>query len=61
MQFTPPPPVGPSPTKMNEVTEKPQMQSSPEYLAQLMKDKTSFTMVSSMFVHVERLLDEGKF
>ena len=75
MQFTPPPPVGQLPVglphphahslnmppKMCDSGEKPAVQNTPEYLAQLMKDKTSFTMVSSMFVHVERLLDEGKF
>ena len=63
MQFTPPPPVGPLPVppKMSDFMEKPAVQNTPEYLAQLMKDKTSFSMVSSMFVHVERLLDEGKF
>lgn len=61
MQFTPPPQAAPSPNKMNEMAERPLVQCSPEYLAQLMKDKTSYTMVSSMFVHIERLLDDGKF
>lgn len=61
MQFTPPPQAAPAPNKMNEMAERPLVQCSPEYLAQLMKDKTSYTMVSSMFVHVERLLDDGKF
>ncbi|XP_011681234.1 protein quaking-A isoform X2 [Strongylocentrotus purpuratus] len=58
MQFTPPPQAAPAPNKMNEMAERPLVQCSPEYLAQLMKDKTSYTMVSSMFVHVERLLDD---
>ncbi|XP_071503470.1 protein quaking-A-like isoform X1 [Diadema antillarum] len=57
MQFTPPPPVA-VPPKMNDHAEKPPMQYTPEYLAQLMKDKTSFAMVSSMFMHVDRLLDD---
>lgn len=42
------------------VTEQPRL-PTPEYLAQLLKDKNSLPMVPNMFLHVERVLDEGKF
>ena len=35
--------------------------SSPEYLAQLLKDKKQIQAFPNVFVHLERLLDEGKF
>lgn len=34
--------------------------NSPEYLSQLLKDKKQIQAFPSVFVHLERLLDEGK-
>ena len=34
--------------------------NSPEYLAQLLKDKKQIQAFPNVFVHLERLLDEGK-
>ena len=35
--------------------------SSPEYLAQLLKDKKQIQAFPNVFLHAERLIDEGKF
>ena len=32
-----------------------------EYLAQLLKDKKQLAAFPNVFIHLERLLDEGKF
>lgn len=34
--------------------------NNPEYLAQLLKDKKQIQALPNVFVHVEKLLDEGK-
>lgn len=34
--------------------------NNPEYLAQLLKDKKQIQALPNIFVHVEKLLDEGK-
>lgn len=34
--------------------------SSPDYLAQLLKDKKQFQNLPAVFTHAERLLDRGK-
>lgn len=34
--------------------------NSPEYLSQLLKDKKQIQAFPNVFVHLERLLDEGK-
>ena len=47
-------------TNIEPIPEKP-MVPTPEYLAQLLKDKNTLPMVPNMFIHVERVLDEGKF
>lgn len=48
------------PTTQENVLEKP-MAPTPEYLAQLLKDKNTLPMVPNMFIHVERVLEAGKF
>lgn len=35
--------------------------NSPEYLQQLLKDKKQIQAFPNVFVHLERLLDDGKF
>ena len=35
--------------------------NTPEYLAQLLKDKKQIQALPNVFVHVDKLLDEGKF
>ena len=35
--------------------------NTPEYLAQLLKDKKQIQAFPNVFLHLERLLDEGKF
>lgn len=35
--------------------------NTPEYLAQLLKDKKQIQAFPNVFVHLEKLLDEGKF
>ena len=35
--------------------------NNPEYLAQLLKDKKQIQAFPNVFVHLEKLLDEGKF
>ena len=39
----------------------PNLLDKPEYLAQLMKDKRQLAAVPNMFIHIERLLDLGKY
>lgn len=34
--------------------------NTPEYLAQLLKDKKQIQALPNVFVHVDKLLDEGK-
>lgn len=34
--------------------------NSPEYLSQLLKDKKQIQAFPNVFIHMERLLDEGK-
>lgn len=34
--------------------------NTPEYLAQLLKDKKQIQALPNVFVHAEKLLDEGK-
>jgi hypothetical protein len=36
-------------------------QSIADYLAQLLKDKKQLAAFPNVFVHMERLLDDGKF
>lgn len=36
-------------------------QSIADYLAQLLKDRKQITAFPNMFMHVERLIDEGKY
>lgn len=38
----------------------PSTQSIADYLAQLLKDKKQLAAFPNVFIHVERLLDEGK-
>ncbi|KAJ8026744.1 Protein quaking-B [Holothuria leucospilota] len=47
----------PNAVKM-ENTDKAKMPSTPEYLAQLLKDRKSLEYVPNVFIHTERLLDE---
>lgn len=35
--------------------------NTPEYLAQLLKDKKQIQAFPNVFVHLDKLLDEGKF
>lgn len=35
--------------------------NTPEYLAQLLKDKKQIQAFPNVFIHLEKLLDEGKF
>lgn len=42
-------------TEMNAVNT----QSIADYLAQLLKDRKQITAFPNMFMHVERLIDEG--
>ena len=35
--------------------------STPEYLSQLLKDKKQLQAFPNVFVHMERLLDDGKY
>lgn len=44
-------------TEMNAVNT----QSIADYLAQLLKDRKQITAFPNMFMHVERLIDEGNF
>ena len=47
-------------TKMGTETNKDD-RNNPEYLAQLLKDKKQIQAFPNVFVHLEKLLDEGKF
>ncbi len=38
----------------------PSLADNPEYLSQLLKDKRQLSAVPNMFMHIERLLDQGK-
>lgn len=44
-------------TEMNAVNT----QSIADYLAQLLKDRKQITAFPNMFMHVERLIDEGNY
>ena len=46
---------------MGTETNKYEDRNSPEYLAQLLKDKKQIQAFPSVFMHLERLLDEGKW
>lgn len=46
--------------KMGTETNKDD-RNNPEYLAQLLKDKKQIQAFPNVFVHLEKLLDEGKF
>ena len=35
--------------------------NTPEYLAQLLKDKKQIQALPNVFIHTEKILDEGKF
>lgn len=35
--------------------------NTPEYLSQLLKDKKQMQAFPNVFIHVEKLLDDGKF
>lgn len=35
--------------------------NTPEYLAQLLKDKKQLQALPNVFIHTEKILDEGKF
>jgi hypothetical protein len=37
----------------------PTLMDNPEYLSQLLKDKRQLGAVPHMFIHIERLLDQG--
>jgi hypothetical protein len=43
------------------VTAATSTQSIADYLAQLLKDKKQLAAFPNVFVHMERLLDDGKF
>ena len=45
----------------NTFTQIKEDRSSPEYLAQLLKDKKQIQAFPNVFLHAERLIDEGKF
>lgn len=45
--------------KMTEINAV-NTQSIADYLAQLLKDRKQITAFPNMFMHVERLIDEGK-
>lgn len=53
-------PKFPNAVNMEDNTEKIKMPSTPEYLAQLLKDRKSLEYVPNVFIHTERLLDEGE-
>ena len=38
----------------------PSLVDNPEYLSQLLKDKRQLAAVPNMFMHLERLLDQGQ-
>jgi protein quaking len=38
----------------------PSLTDNPEYLSQLLKDKRQLAAVPNMFIHIERLLDQGQ-
>lgn len=46
--------------KMTEINAV-NTQSIADYLAQLLKDRKQITAFPNMFMHVERLIDEGKY
>ena len=46
--------------RMGEVQNN-NTQSIADYLAQLLKDKKQLAAFPNVFVHMERLLDDGKF
>jgi len=39
----------------------PSLTDKPEYLLQLLKDKRQFAAVPNVFIHIERLLDQGVY
>lgn len=39
----------------------PSLTDNPEYLSQLLKDKRQLAAVPNMFMHIERLLDQGQY
>jgi len=39
----------------------PSLTDKPEYLLQLLKDKRQFAAVPNVFIHIERLLDQGMY
>ena len=41
-------------------SEHKEERNTPEYLAQLLKDKKQIQAFPNVFIHVERILDEGK-
>ena len=45
---------------MTPDSHKEERNNSPEYLAQLLKDKKQIQAFPNVFIHLERLLDEGK-
>lgn len=45
---------------MCDQTQQASTQSIADYLAQLLKDRKQLAAFPNVFIHVERLLDEGK-
>ena len=50
----------PNPSQMLRMGENNNTQSIADYLAQLLKDKKQLAAFPNVFVHMERLLDDGK-
>lgn len=45
---------------MSDHTNNAQTQSIADYLAQLLKDRNKVNAFPNVFIHVERLIDEGE-
>ena len=50
----------PNPSQLLRMGENNNTQSIADYLAQLLKDKKQLAAFPNVFVHMERLLDDGK-
>ena len=50
----------PNPSQMLRMGDNNNTQSIADYLAQLLKDKKQLAAFPNVFVHMERLLDDGK-
>ena len=56
----PPHPTGTVSGSLGSMTNSTNTQSIADYLAQLLKDKKALAAFPNVFLHLERLLDDGK-